>query len=353
MNTTRTAFAALAALATALAGCPTEVGNAGVVAVAITPASPTSSDELVANALDDQGLTTDLAGATLSWSLDGVAAGATGPTLGSAATTRGQQWRVAVTVGSATVESEPVTIGNSPPSITEVQLSPAEPGSDETIEVLVAGWVDADDDPRSYLFEWMVEGQILEGESESTLQPGAYARDDALSVRVTPDDGFEFGAPLTSSSVTVGNGAPFAPTVAITPAEPSPGQDDLVCVVDTSSAADPDGDSCTYDVRWILDGAAFPDPANPGGPEPTTTTLAGDTIPANETEVDQNWTCRVVANDGTGDGPPGEASVYLAAGPVNDFSLEDVNATSPTVGLAVSPRDYLQKTSGWYFGHAT
>jgi hypothetical protein len=38
---------------------------------------------------------------------------------------------------------------------------------------------------------------------------------------------------------------------------------------------------------------------------------------------------------------------------VPDFSLLDVNATSPTAGQAVSPRDYLEAVSGWYFGHAT
>jgi len=42
------------------------------------------------------------------------------------------------------------------------------------------------------------------------------------------------------------------------------------------------------------------------------------------------------------------------SGPVMpDFLLEDVNATSSTFGQPVSPRDYLQQVSGWYFGHAT
>ena len=36
----------------------------------------------------------------------------------------------------------------------------------------------------------------------------------------------------------------------------------------------------------------------------------------------------------------------------DDFSLEDLNPTSPRYGEAVSPRDYLQKVSGWYFLHA-
>ena len=36
-----------------------------------------------------------------------------------------------------------------------------------------------------------------------------------------------------------------------------------------------------------------------------------------------------------------------------DFTLVDVNPTSATVAQTVSPRDYLQKVSAWYFGHAT
>ena len=40
-------------------------------------------------------------------------------------------------------------------------------------------------------------------------------------------------------------------------------------------------------------------------------------------------------------------------GQVPDFSLKDVNSTSPTFDEAVSPRDHLEKVSAWYFGHAT
>jgi hypothetical protein len=35
------------------------------------------------------------------------------------------------------------------------------------------------------------------------------------------------------------------------------------------------------------------------------------------------------------------------------FSLTDVNPDSQTNQQAVSPRDYLQQVSAWYFGHAT
>ena len=38
---------------------------------------------------------------------------------------------------------------------------------------------------------------------------------------------------------------------------------------------------------------------------------------------------------------------------VPDFSLIDVDPASSTHDQPVSPRDYLQQVSGWYFGHAT
>ena len=34
-----------------------------------------------------------------------------------------------------------------------------------------------------------------------------------------------------------------------------------------------------------------------------------------------------------------------------DFSLTDVNSASPTSQQAVSPRDYLEQVSGWFFAY--
>jgi len=334
-----------------LLGC--EGGSeVGVASVAITPAQPTTADALVAQPLDAEGLPVPLGAYVISWRVDGVDAGASELSLGAAATTRGEVWEVALVSGGATVVSPAVTIANAPPSISEVQLSPAEPRSDEAIEALVAGWTDADGDAPGLTYEWMLDGSPLDGATGSTLEPGLVVRGDEVSVRVTPNDGMDSGPSITSPTVIVANGVPYAPSVAITPSEPNLGVDDLLCSV-ADGLADPDGDACTYDVRWIRDGIAFPDAANPGGAEPTTTVLDGDTVPASETQGGQNWTCRVVANDGSFDSDVGEASLFLAQGPMPDFDLVDVNATSPTTGLAVSPRDYLAKVSGWYFGHST
>ena len=42
----------------------------------------------------------------------------------------------------------------------------------------------------------------------------------------------------------------------------------------------------------------------------------------------------------------------LSAAPVPDFSLVDKNSTSPRSGSLVSPRDYRQQISAYYFGSA-
>ena len=48
----------------------------------------------------------------------------------------------------------------------------------------------------------------------------------------------------------------------------------------------------------------------------------------------------------TGSSEPG-------ANAVPDFLLADINPNSSTVGQNISPRDYLQQISGWYFIKAT
>lgn len=52
----------------------------------------------------------------------------------------------------------------------------------------------------------------------------------------------------------------------------------------------------------------------------------------------------------------GAVDLGLSAGegeatPRPDFSLQDVNTASSTYQQPVSPRDYLEQVSGWYFAY--
>jgi hypothetical protein len=58
------------------------------------------------------------------------------------------------------------------------------------------------------------------------------------------------------------------------------------------------------------------------------------------------------AGSGSG-GDAGAGGACSPGGVVADFHLIDVNPNSPTGGAPVSPRDYLQRVSGWFFGTAT
>lgn len=57
------------------------------------------------------------------------------------------------------------------------------------------------------------------------------------------------------------------------------------------------------------------------------------------------------SDGGTPDGgtPDGGTTTLSMA----DFALPDLNPGSARYGQTVSPRDYLEQVSGWYFTHAT
>ena len=63
-------------------------------------------------------------------------------------------------------------------------------------------------------------------------------------------------------------------------------------------------------------------------------------------------TISIVVNDGTTPSHPASWTVELTSR-MADFALVDVNPTSSTSNQPVSPRDYLQQVSAWYFGFAT
>jgi hypothetical protein len=54
-----------------------------------------------------------------------------------------------------------------------------------------------------------------------------------------------------------------------------------------------------------------------------------------------------------GDGIPAVLPGEGEAVAMPDFTLTDVNSNSATANQGVSPREYLQQVSGWYFGTAT
>jgi hypothetical protein len=78
------------------------------------------------------------------------------------------------------------------------------------------------------------------------------------------------------------------------------GVGDLVCTIDTESF-DEDGDAITYTFEWDVDGTSYTDA--------TTTSETGDTVPYDDYDGNETWTCTVTPNDGDEDGDSAEASI--------------------------------------------
>ncbi len=101
----------------------------------------------------------------------------------------------------------------------------------------------------------------------------------------------------TTGATTMGgeNLPPGSPEVAIDPAMPSR-KDSLTCTI-TGESIDPDGDPVTYAFSWTRDGA------DAG--------IAGDTVPADQLEIGEEWVCLATPNDGAVDGMPGLAMATI------------------------------------------
>lgn len=282
--------------------------------VAISPNPPTSSDDLnvsvVLPAIDPEG---DSISYTYAWYQDGLLTAYASAFVPSSATTRGETWKVEVTpndgLGDGDPGSDSVTIGNSPPTVSLVQLTPDPAGVEDTLSCTAVGSADADGDTTSLAYAWQRNGAGLT-QTTSTLS-GVFVRGDAVVCIVTPADSTDIGLPVTSNTVTIGNTAPTLSSVTLTPTGPVV-TDTLTCTPNT--ATDPDGDSITYSTSWEVSGVVI---------SAATETLAAPDFASGDTVL-----CIVVPTDGTDTGSPV---------PSNTVTVKNTAPTLDTATLSPDP----------------
>lgn len=105
-------------------------------------------------------------------------------------------------------------------------------------------------------------------------------------------------------------------------------------------------------VLWFL-AAACSAPKDDTGDTATGTADTADTAADTATDTDSGAADTADSGADTADTGGDTADTGVSASAVPDFSLPDLNAASPRYGQSVSPRDYMEKVSGWYFIHAT
>jgi hypothetical protein len=268
-----------------------------VVFLELTPETPRASDELVAtyDVLDIDG---DEIEVWFEWTADGEVIYEDGPALPVGLALGGQAVGVEMTLADGWSYGEPgraeVTLQNSAPQVTEVEVSPGDATATDPLTCSYTAF-DSDEDPLSDHFQWYINGVA---DSRSDTLTGGYVRGDRVFCEVYVSDGSEISNTLASDEITIQNSPPGAPEISLDPDPGSPCTEGRVYV--TADAPDVDGDSLSYDARWLDSGG--------------TQVYSGLEYPAFTFEDGQEYTVIVTPYDGADYGSPATASFRARGG---------------------------------------
>ena len=287
-----------------------------VSAVSITPDPATAGDTLTCNYTFDDA-DGDADASTVAWTVNGTAAGS-GTTL-SSGFVRGDTVSCEVTPNDGTdtgaSDSASITISNSAPTISAVSISPDPSVTADDYTCTVASSTDIDGDSVSYTYSWYVNG-VSVGVSSDTLASTFHVRNDTVYCRVVPNDGYEDGTAVDSSTVTTGNTAPVVSTVTLSPS--SPGTEDTITATVSSSDADSDTVTITYD--WYVN---------------STLEVSGtsSSLATSYYERGDDVYVEVTPNDGTDDGSTLSSSSVTVVNTLPDAPELAFDPVSPEQGI--------------------
>ena len=180
-------------------------------------------------------------------------------------------------------KSVPESVSNSPPSVSNVQISPSSAFTGDTLS-LTYNYNDGDGDSESGTqIRWYKNSNLVSTRNNMNTVPSSMTmKGETWDVEVTPSDGTDQGSLVQSNSVTIQNSAPVA-SGSITPSSPME-DDDLTL---SWSGSDADTDQTTLaGIEWFVDGSVvetFDD----------TTTVPSIAIRSGDV-----WHARVMVNDG-------------------------------------------------------
>ena len=143
---------------------------------------------------------------------------------------------------------------NSPPVIASAILLPEKAFRGTELTLVVQG-SDPDNDPITYKYQWVKNGEEMAGENKGSLRGDRFQKGDVIQARVTPSDGKTDGSPFLSASVRILDSVPVLQEVRIEPKMPF-ASDSLKSEV---TASDADGDFIYFTFEWAKDGKAIPD----------------------------------------------------------------------------------------------
>ena len=141
------------------------------------------------------------------WDLgDGRAAFEGGASINVTYATRGTfdiALRVTNSSGLSHQVVEQITILNTPPTITSVDIGDGYTEDDDIAVKKISGWSDADGDAPQYRYQWYRNGSPLIGQTADTLPNAQVDQGASYYVQVTPYDGFDEGFSVDSNEVQI------------------------------------------------------------------------------------------------------------------------------------------------------
>ncbi|MCP3677362.1 MAG: hypothetical protein GY721_07175 [Deltaproteobacteria bacterium] len=172
-------------------------------------------------------------------------AGATAPRLGTGHFEKGDTISVVV-IADGVEKSSSVLIGNTPPSVDGITLTPEViyRGVDITVE---AAGSDPDGDEIGYEYQWFIDGEEDIAISSPVLGGEKFGRGTEVAVRVTPYDEDDMGEPFDMDPIEIPNGPPLFIST------PPEGFKERTYTYQID-AVDPDGDSLEFSLSSAPEG---------------------------------------------------------------------------------------------------
>ncbi|TNF36879.1 MAG: hypothetical protein EP329_04595 [Deltaproteobacteria bacterium] len=235
--------------------------NSGPTApeVTIAPPAPTTTDDLVATVsreAQDPNRASSALTYSYRWFKNGTFANLTSATVPAALTAKDDVWEVRVVANDGLVDGaegvSAVTVANTPPSCDAASIFPTAANTTKDITCTCSGFSDADDDDEASTCTFYDGATPLAGDGSCTLTADATDKGMQIHCSLVPGDGDDDGDAVTSGEVPILNAPPTAPVVALAPTV-ADATTTVTCSLSTPST-DPDGDSVTYTVAWLVDG---------------------------------------------------------------------------------------------------
>jgi hypothetical protein len=205
---------------------------------------PLTLTESVAVKIDAEDLEREAVSFRYQWYVnDVVMAGQTGSTLPADLLRRGHTVSVEITPTDGSRKGQPyrtaaVLVGNTPPRVIRVSLTPQIAQSGDRLEAQV-DTSDLDHDLVTLSYRWLKNNAVVKEGEEPFLDTTGLAVRDEIVVEVTARDSISAGSSLRSDPVILGNSAP---KIVSNPPAPGPSDHYEYAV----KAVDLDGDRLTY-----------------------------------------------------------------------------------------------------------